>query len=66
MLQEKPEETIAHYRDWSEHDVFILGPEAEVTGMLDAFTAAGLDPDTVQTQSWVRTGVDTAPTAKNQ
>ena len=65
-VEEKPEETIAHYRDWSEHDVFILGPEAEVTGMLDAFTAAGLDPDTVQTQSWVRTGVDTAPTAKNQ
>lgn len=65
-VEETPEETIAHYRDWSEHDVFILGPEAEVNGMLEAFTAAGLDPDTVQTQSWGRTGVDTAPTAKSE
>ncbi|MDK8563676.1 hypothetical protein [Corynebacterium pseudodiphtheriticum] len=65
-VAENPEETIAHYRDWSDHDVFVLGPETEVNGMLAAFAAAGLDPDTVQTQSWGRTGVDTAPTAKNE
>lgn len=65
-VEENPEETIAHYRDWSDHDVFVLGPETEVNGMLEAFAAAGLDPDTVQTQSWGRTGVDTAPTTKNE
>ena len=65
-VEENPEEAIASYRDWSEHDVFILGPETEVAGMLEAFAAAGLDPDTVQTQSWGRTGVDTAPAAKNE
>ncbi|MFW8573793.1 hypothetical protein [Corynebacterium pseudodiphtheriticum] len=65
-VEENPEETIAHYRDWSDHDVFVLGPETEVNGMLEAFAAAGLDPDTLQTQSWGRTGVDTAPTAKSE
>jgi len=59
-VDKDPEATIAHYRDWSNHDVLVLGPEAEVDGMLAAFAAAGLDPATVQTQSWGRTGVDTS------